>query len=197
MDAFDPAGLAELIGPGLRLSSDSILVAESFSGPLAIELAARYKIAKLVVCNSFVCAPYPSVLKAVIWSALFEARLPRWLVRRYLVGRSAPERLVERVCEVVASVPAKVVARRLRAVLRVDVRRSLARCKATIQYLRGTDDRLIRERDVRAFVSSARASVDVSRIAGPHLLLQIEPERAWRAIESGSSSLGNNHGDAS
>jgi pimeloyl-ACP methyl ester carboxylesterase len=47
-----PSGYAELaehLSSTLRLSPDTILLAESFSGPLAITLAARHMVAALVL----------------------------------------------------------------------------------------------------------------------------------------------------
>ena len=50
----DYSRIVEAIGPVIQRQSPApILLAESFSGPLAIELAARYEIAALILCNSF------------------------------------------------------------------------------------------------------------------------------------------------
>lgn len=183
-DVSDYARLAEVIGPRIaRRSPAPILLAESFSGPLAIELAARHDVAELILCNSFAVAPYPRVLRALIQPGLFRRRLPQALVRRYLVGRSASDELVERVRVVIATVPAPTLAARLRNVLSVDVRPSLAKCKVPILYLRGTEDRIIRDVSMKALVEAATIRVKVNQIAAPHLLLQVAPKQAWSAIQ--------------
>ena len=183
-DVSEYPRLAEIVGPTIeRLPFAPILLAESFSGPLAIQLAARYEIEALILCNSFVVAPYPRLLRALIQPTFFPRGIPRAFVRHYLVGRRASNDLVERVRRVISKVPSSVLAARVRSVLSVDVRNPLARCKAPIQYLRGIDDRLIHERSVDALVKGAKTVVSVARLHGPHLLLQVEPVQVWRAIE--------------
>jgi pimeloyl-ACP methyl ester carboxylesterase len=99
------------------------------------------------------------------------------------VGRSASDELVERVRVVIATVPAPTLAARLRNVLSVDVRPSLAKCKVPILYLRGTEDRIIRDVSMKALVEAVTIRVKVNQIAAPHLLLQVAPKQAWSAIQ--------------
>lgn len=86
--------------------------------------------------------------------------------------------------DVVASVPANVLAARLRSVLRTDVSSIVAASTVPVTYLRGTDDRLVSEASVRAVCEAARGRVSVARIPGPHLLLQVCPDSAWRSIDA-------------
>lgn len=181
----EPLGYAALVDrltPTLQLTSDTILVAESFSGPLAILLAERHHIAALVLCNTFVTAPLPRALAALPWASLFHLSVPGALVRRYLVGPDAPDLLVEQTRSTVASVPPAVLAARVTAALSVDVRDNLSRCSAPLLYLRGTRDRLVSDASMQDVASAASSAVRVVRIPGPHLLLQTCPEAAWRAI---------------
>ena len=178
------AELAERIAPQLQLTPDTILLAESFSGPLAILLAQRQQIAALMLCNSFVTSPRSRALAALPLAPLFHLPLPAAVVRWFLVGSDASDALVERVRATVSSVPPSVLAARVSSVLRVDVAGSLTRCSAPIFYLRGTKDRLVPEASVDAVVRAAPVSVSVVRVPGPHMLLQVAPEAAWRAIEN-------------
>jgi pimeloyl-[acyl-carrier protein] methyl ester esterase len=177
------AALAARLAPQLRLTAETILLAESFSGPLAIHIAQGQRLSALVLCNTFVEPPRPRALAALALTPCFRLPLPALLIRRFLVGPDAPDALVERVRATVASVPPSVLAARMASVLTVEAAASLARCTAPILYLRGTEDRVVRETSVDAVVRAAAARVSVARIAGPHLLLQINPEAAWRAIE--------------
>jgi pimeloyl-[acyl-carrier protein] methyl ester esterase len=181
-----PLGYAELAShfeSTLRLTPDSVLIAESFSGPLAILLAERCTVAALILCNTFAKGPYLRAL-GVLPLILF-ARIPppQFLVRYFIVGSSASDALVERVREVIASVPADLLASRARSALRIDVTSQLARCTSPILYLRGTQDHLVRERSVKAVVEAASEPVFVSYVKkAPHLLLKTSPREAWRAI---------------
>src|SRR5262245_42706994 len=83
----EPLGYRELVdrlGPTLHLTADTILVAESFSGPLAILLAAQYRVAALVLCNSFVVPPRARLFRVLAMPLLFRIRLPAALIDRYL-----------------------------------------------------------------------------------------------------------------
>ncbi|MBK5188460.1 MAG: alpha/beta hydrolase [Gemmatimonadaceae bacterium] len=166
----------------LRLTSDSVLIAESFSGPLAIMLAERCEVGALVLCNTFASAPYPGALRALPLSLLDRIPPPAAVVRHFIVGPHASDSLIGEVRAAVASVPAGLLGFRARGTLTVDVRPELARCTAPILYLRGTEDRLVRNRSVRAVIEAASQPVSVARIAGPHLLLKTAPSASWRAI---------------
>jgi len=182
----EPLGYAQLLerlAPRLQLGPDTILLAESFSGPLAILLAERQRIAALVLCNTFVTPPRSRAFAALPLAPLFHLPMPAVVARWFLVGRDAPDDLVERVQATVASVPPAVLAARVSSVSSVDVVDALARCSAPIVYLRGTKDRLVPEASVDAVVRAASVPVSVVRLPGPHLLLQAAPEAAWRAIE--------------
>lgn len=181
----EPLGYVELaarLGPRLGLSRDSILVAESFSGPLAAILAAAYPVAGLVICNGFVVPPRASALKLIARAPLLRFPPPAWAVRALLVGHDAPDALVASVRAAIGTQPPATLAARLRAVLAVDAANELSRCSAPITYLRGADDRLVPEASVAAVTRAAPGQVTVVRIPGPHLLLQAAPEASWRAI---------------
>jgi pimeloyl-[acyl-carrier protein] methyl ester esterase len=174
--------LVDRLAPRLQLGLDTILLAESFSGPLAILLAERQRVAALVLCNTFVLPPRSRAFTAPL-TPLFHLPMPAVVARWFFVGRDAPDDLVERVQATVASVPPAVLAARVASVSSVNVADALARCSAPIVYLRGTKDRLVPEASVDAVVRAASVPVSVVRIPGPHLLLQAAPEAAWRAIE--------------
>ena len=166
----------------LQLDSNSVLVAESFSGPLAIMLAARCNIAALVLCNTFAKAPYPSVLRFLPLSLAARIPPPRLLIRYFAVGMGAPLPVVDRVRATIASVQRDVLVFRTRCVLTVDVTAELARCTAPILYLHGNEDRIIGEKSVREIVAAASKPISVARIPGPHLVLMTAPNEAWRSI---------------
>jgi pimeloyl-[acyl-carrier protein] methyl ester esterase len=181
-EALSYADLAEHLAPKLRLDADTFLLAESFSGPLAILLAARHRVAGLVLCNSFVVAPRPTLWSMFARSIVFRIPPPAALVRRYLVGSAASDALVEQVRAAVAELSPATAAFRMRLVLHVDVIEDLRRSRMPILYLRGTEDRLVRNVSVDTLAAVASDRVAVAQIRGPHLLLQATPDAAWRAI---------------
>ncbi|HEX8394123.1 MAG TPA: hypothetical protein VF665_17400 [Longimicrobium sp.] len=172
--------LARRLGDELRVGPDCIIVAESFSGPLGIRLAAKGGAAALVLCNSFVAPPRHRALRLVALPIAFRAAPPAWAIRHFLVGAGASAALVDEVRAAIASVPPAVLAARLAAVLTADAARWLPHCPAPILYLRGTRDRLVPDVALRR-ISDAHPT-QVARMDAPHLLLQAAPAAAWSAI---------------
>lgn len=187
--SLDYAALASHFAATLRLDAESVLVAESFSGPLAIMLAERCKVAALILCNTFARAPYPSALRIMPLSLLARFTPPRPLVRYFAVGSDAAPELVNRIRATVSSVPRDVIAFRTRCVLAVDVTAELARCASPILYLRGSEDRIVRDRSVNEIVAAASTPVSVARISGPHLVLTTSPKESWRSINEFIESI--------
>jgi pimeloyl-ACP methyl ester carboxylesterase len=166
----------------LEVGPDTILLAESFSGPLAISLAARHKLAGLILCNSFAVSPRSPLLGALAAPFLFRLPAPPFLLRHFLVGPEASTDTVRWVRGVLASVSRHTLTGRLSAVLAANAMADLGRCRAPILYLRGLDDRLVPETSIAALAAAASIPVEVARIPGPHLLLQVAPDRSWEAI---------------
>lgn len=172
--------LARRMGPALGLDDGCVLVAESYSGGLALRLAAERRVAALVLVNSFVAPPRHRALRLLAMPPLFRLPPARAAIRHLLVGHRSSAALVDEVRTTVASVPARVMAARLAEVLSADCGAWLARCTAPLLYLRGTEDRLVPDASVRRIAGGR--TVRIVRIPGPHLLLQAAPAAAWAAI---------------
>jgi pimeloyl-ACP methyl ester carboxylesterase len=157
-----------------------IIIAESYSGPLALAITARRAITGLILCNSFVAAPRARAWRRLAVPAVFNVPTPTFLLRRYLLGEGADEALIAELAAAVASVPPAVLASRLRSVLSLDASQTFARCNVPTLYLRGTDDRIVPDSAWRA-MSSLR-HVTMAFVPGPHLLLQANPLASWQAI---------------
>jgi pimeloyl-ACP methyl ester carboxylesterase len=156
------------------------IIAESYSGPLALAIAARRPITGLILCNSFVAAPRARAWRRLAVPAVFNVPIPTFLLRRYLVGEGADEALIGELAAAVASVPPAVLASRLRSVLSLDASQTFARCNVPTLYLRGTDDRIVPDSAWRAMYSLRH--VTMAFVPGPHLLLQASPHASWQAI---------------
>jgi pimeloyl-ACP methyl ester carboxylesterase len=183
--ALDPRALsydelADRVARELSEREPLVVIAESFSGPLALALAQRLSLTALVFCNSFVVAPRWRALRWLTFPILFGLPLPRFFLRRYMLGATADEALVDDVAAVVASVSPAVLASRLRLVLDIDEADAFARCTVPALYIRGTEDRLVPESAWRRM--AAVRPMSIAHVPGPHLLLQANPVGAWSAI---------------
>jgi pimeloyl-[acyl-carrier protein] methyl ester esterase len=158
---------------------DFVIVAESFSGPLAAMLATRK----------------PKGLKAIIFVATF-AKAPRrvpialthllriipiknyallWLAKPLLIGASAKETHLRLVQQALSFVPRATLSARLRQVLAVNVVESLKALTLPMLYIVARQDRLV---PVSAVLDFREFGVDVVGLNGPHFLLQVKPNDA-------------------
>ena len=162
---------------------DVVLVAESFSGPLALRYAAAEpgRVRAVVACASFVRPPAPAWLRHFVWPLLLRVPPPDWAVRRFMVGADATGELVGAVKAAVRKVRPHVLAGRLREVLAVDCAEDLRRCEAPVLWLAPSADARVRGVDGGA-VCALNPRVTVKALEGPHLLLQARPSEAWGAV---------------
>jgi pimeloyl-[acyl-carrier protein] methyl ester esterase len=159
-----------------------VLVAESFSGPLALDHAARKPVdlRGLVLCASFASIPLSRSirwLRPVVHLAAYLSPPPRWMVRRLLLGRDSPEESVEALRTTISSVSRKVLAARIRQVMAMDFSTALKAIEVPVLYLAAKRDRLVGQRGLEQLKNGVVA-LSSSVIDGPHLLLQARPEEA-------------------
>lgn len=164
-----------------------LLVAESYSTPLAIRYAATHPkhLKGLVLCAGFATSPvcgWRRPVAKMLSRILFHLPLPDATIERFLLGKGADPQLVDNLRKAIGSVRPRVLASRLREILRCDVRAELRRIEVPVLYLAAEEDRLIPPRCLEEFLQE-KHDIVVERIRGPHLLFQREPLIASKAIE--------------
>lgn len=157
-----------------------VLVAESFSGLVALTLLTETPVRPdaIVFCATFAEPPRPWLLRvvgAVPQAAGLAYWLPDFLLRFCCVGRAANASLADAVRAALRQVPVDVLVHRLRL---VGARHSFFAEPSTIPcvYLQASGDRLV-PAGAAAWFAKHFASFRLERIAGPHFLLQAEPQR--------------------
>jgi len=162
-----------------------LLLGESFSGPVAVRLAAEAPpgLAGVVLCNTFVRSTSWSGFRHLPWEGFFDRPVPKYIFYRKLAGLQTTPELVATVREATRKVDPAVSAARLRETLTVDARDAFSRVEAPVLYLRGTRDRLVPGRCLRT-VLAIKPDTTVARIDAPHMLLQLAPDAAWEAIRA-------------
>lgn len=162
-----------------------LLLGESFSGPVAIALAAERppQLLGLVLCVTFARNPRPRLARwaAPLLRALPPLRLPRPLLRRVLLGARAPESLIRLVDLMLPQVPTATLKQRLLAVVDVDHTPLLAQVQVPALALCASHDRLVPAR-AATWMQAHLPSLDIHTIRGPHWLLQTRPEEALRVL---------------
>jgi pimeloyl-[acyl-carrier protein] methyl ester esterase len=163
-----------------------VIVAESFSTPLAIQWAATNpkNLKGLVICAGFARNPVRGLQRFICSQfapLFFLAELPKFATRFLLVGSKASPSLVATVQAAISSVKPKVLSARVRAILASDARADLVRVAVPILYIQATQDRLVDQACLEE-IRRIQPQVAVAVIAGPHLLLQREPKLTAEAV---------------
>lgn len=186
---FDPsmgyAELLEFVRPRLPVGEAFAILGESFSGPLAIQLAARQPpgLIGVLLCATFVTHPVrcvPRCAAGLVSKWLFPPSL-LGMAQQLLLGCRAHVDVRRQVATALATVPPAVLAARLRAVLKVDVRRECEAVSVPIHYLQAAHDRLVPARNL-VVIRHLQPTLTASRLPGPHLLLQTLPVESAQII---------------
>jgi pimeloyl-ACP methyl ester carboxylesterase len=186
--------LAEFVRRGVPVTEPFLLVAESFSTPVAVQCAAGHpsNLKGLVLAAGFVASPVNGWRRAVclgLARILFRVKLAGYAARAVLVGKTAPNELVAAVQAAVSSVKPTVLAARVRSVLSCDVRAELGLVAAPILYVQAGQDRFVSGASLEE-IRGIQPQVVVEVVDGPHLLLQREPRRTAEIVARFAGELG-------
>lgn len=186
--------LLTLIRDRLPRGEPFILLGESFSGPLAIRLAAQHppELRGVILVGTFVRKPVrwmPAWTGPLAPSFLFRG-MPLWMAFRLLaLGRSTPD-LRRLFRDALADVQPSVLAHRLREALRVDVADKFQAVGVPVLAIAGRFDHTVPAHNLEA-LRRLRPDLKVEMIDTDHLILQLEPARAAEVIERFVASVGN------
>lgn len=180
------AELEDLVRAACPTSAPFMLLAESFSTPLAIQYAASnpVNLEGLILCAGFATSPVLGWRRLLGWllsPLVFRVPLPNFAAKHWLVGPDAPPSLLALVRSAISSVRPEVLAARLRAVLECDARAELCRVAAPVLYVQAKQDRLVSPACLGE-LRRIKPQMAVSVLRGPHLLLQREPLRAAETV---------------
>jgi pimeloyl-[acyl-carrier protein] methyl ester esterase len=167
-------------------SEPFMLIAESFSTPLALKYAAANpaNLEGVVLCAGFAASPvrgWRRFIASLLAPVVFHVTMPNVAARHWLVGTDASPSLLRAVRTAVASVKPDVLAARLRAVLACDVRGAVGQIGVPILYIRAEQDRLVSALCVEE-LRQLKPEMTVAALEGPHLLLQRQPQKAAEAV---------------
>lgn len=182
--------LTQLVRDALPDDEPFVLLGESFSGPIAITIAAQRPpgLVGLVLCCTFASNPHPTLrgLGCLAHAALVKP-VARLLAAPLLLGRDGDAETRALLARALAPVAAAVLAQRVRDVLEVDVSAALTAVAVPVHYLQAKRDRLVPPR-CAAEIARLRPHTVTHIIDGPHCLLQAAPAESaarLRAILAG------------
>lgn len=173
-------------------STPFVLLAESFSGPLAIRIAARRPggLAGLVLSTTFARSPVaavPAVLASLV--RLAPAHPPMTLLSWWLLGRWATPALRSELAQALRLVAPSVLRARAVAALRADVSALLPSVQVPVLQLVAAHDRLLASSASRTLAAALPRCRTVT-VRGPHLLLQASVAHCAHEVAAFALGLG-------
>lgn len=184
---LDYAALRHWLRPALP-DTPYFLLAESFAGPLALDLCAEDPpgLQGLILSTSFACNPRPGLsfwLQPALKAWGFRTTPPAWLTKQLLLGGRRDATLLAAVHAALHSVAPAVLRTRLEAILQCQAGAALACCQRPLLYLAARYDRLVGTKVVQQ-LQEIRPDMSVRTLDGPHLLLQTAPAACAAAISA-------------
>ena len=182
-----PLGYAELEAIARKAvpkEGPYVILGESFSGPIAISLAASasVRLKGVILCCTFVRNPRPALSAFGLLLGFFPiGAIPAAARAHLLFGRFSNAVLRASLAQSLAQVSLSVLRKRLSAVLSVDVSVQLAAIGLPLLYLRASQDRLVPP-SASALVVNINRTTQVVQIEGPYCLLQAVPTKAGNVI---------------
>ena len=176
--------LEPLVRAALPTRSRFVILGESFSGPLAIRIAAHPPpaLVGLILCVTFASNPYPHLAWARGLAALLPLKsLPRWLRAPLMWGSASPSKAPRQSERAMAGVDAAVIRRRIAALLSVDETAALAKISVPTLVLCATGDRVISRAASMRLMHGIRHAQRLD-VDGPHLLLKTRPKECAAAV---------------
>ena len=178
--------LEALVRAALPTRRPFVLLGESFSGPLAIRIAARPPpgLRALILCVTFASNPFPKLAWARRLAAFLPLKsLPRWMRAPLMWGSASPSKAPRQSERAMAGVATAVIRRRIAELLAVDETAALAQISLPTLVLCAAQDRVVSKaatmRIMRGIPHARRVEID-----GPHLLLQTCPQECAAAVLS-------------
>lgn len=178
--------LTKLVRSACENSPPFVILAESFSTPLAIRVAAENppNLKGVILCAGFASSPVPREkrwLAPALVPLLARAPLSDSAIRTWLLNPGVPDSLVADVRAAIRSIEPAVLVARMREVLHCDVRKELSRVAVPLLYLHANHDRLLESRALEE-IRRVRPALRAQSFDGPHFLLQCLPDVTSQAV---------------
>lgn len=190
--ALSYAELDAFVRESLPRKTPYVLLGQSFSGPIALSIAASQPpgLMGLVLSTTFSQSPLPWLSPLASLARIAPVRsLPRALLSWWLLGRWATPQLESALQSSLEAVKPSVLRSRAASALRVNVSSRLKSISTPVLYLRASNDRLL-SRAAGARIVGVLPRAEVADVAGPHLLLQASPAACADIVARFASRLG-------
>jgi pimeloyl-[acyl-carrier protein] methyl ester esterase len=114
---------------------------------------------------------------------------PRFTLEYFVLGQNASSTPIHKFHRVLRSVSPEVMSGRTREALDSDARRALAQTTVPLLYVEATEDHLLADSCLEE-MKLIKPDMLIAQVAGPHLLLQCEPQKVADIVSAFIRELG-------
>lgn len=166
-----------------------ILVAESFSGPLALNMAAEfpYSVEGVVLAASFCASPSTPSLALLPLRPLMMMRPPKAAIRHFLLDEDTSANEVSALQKTVADIPSRVLSERIRSILSLEASDCPSLNNTPMLILQASNDNMVPWATQNQLCMHYEHAV-THWIESPHLLLQTCPKECHALISHFTSN---------
>ncbi|HOW56995.1 MAG TPA: alpha/beta hydrolase [Smithellaceae bacterium] len=166
---------------------EPVIIAESFSGPIALQLIAsrRIEAKALILCATFAKIPRPVVMRIfrlLPLASLMRKPVPHGFLQFIFGKTKITEEIIHLWHKAHNKVSPEVLQQRFKILCKIDVTAELQKVSIPCLYIQPTNDRLIPATSLR-LLQKGIPQLKVPTIDGPHFILQIQPQACIEAIE--------------
>lgn len=178
--------LVDYVESAVPKNEPYFLLAESFSGRIAFEVAHRQKtrVAAIIFVATFLKSPRPLLLRfndfiPIQWMKMLEP--PNWFVKRYFVGVDKSSCDVQDFKNIVMQVPPQILKQRLSMIANLTLPQK--ELDVPVLYLQAANDLLVSQKSCEDFKLCC-PDLTVKQIEGRHFLLQSSPELSAYCVKN-------------
>lgn len=177
--------LAELVKEQLPKTGKFILIAESFSGPVAARLLGSPRLKAVIFCATFLNPPRPLLLKIFNFlkaSYLLKIDCPSFFIKYFCLEKASDEELVALLKKAIRKVSPEVIDYRFKLMSKLEDLKLISSSKTPVLCLAPKGDKLVPKHFSFEIKQTAEFG-ELEEIKGPHFILQAAPSEAAKIIK--------------
>ncbi|MDP1659423.1 MAG: alpha/beta hydrolase [Methylotenera sp.] len=185
-EALTVLASAQIQSAQIPKDAPCIILGESFSGPIAIALAANAtdQLKGLILSCTFASNPRPMLSKfSFLLPAIPITKFWLNITSKFLMNGFSSEKIYQLLQKTLPTVSPMTMRSRLEAVINVDYSAKLTNIKTPILYLRGRHDYLV-PASASELIFKLAKNVTLVELDSPHLLLQVTPKEAAASVQA-------------
>jgi pimeloyl-ACP methyl ester carboxylesterase len=164
-----------------------LLIAESFSGPIALRIAIKYpeRVSAIVLVATFAAnpvRPWLKWLRFLVRPFLFRIRPPAILLRIFIMGYTELNYLMPLFQQTALSIKPDIMAARLREAFTMDARKELLACRCPVLLVTGKHDRIL-GKSASNLIRKLRPDIPQHQIEAGHCVIECWPDKFAREIQ--------------